>query len=173
MVRPERRESLAGASPVRVIAGEPGSRPQPAGVILLRQAGRQEPLQAGARKRAATLVNATASSHFQPKGAWEGRAAHVTAKATDSTPVPERVLDLSGVWAAARLHRDSRNRRDPTWQPTSGKDPAYKGQTEIAGSQEGVRGARSTAEGSQHNLPEGRSPASVTPDLRVSARAWL
>jgi len=28
-------------------------------------------------------VNAAASTDYQPKGVWEGRAAHVTAKATD------------------------------------------------------------------------------------------
>jgi hypothetical protein len=172
MVRPERREFLAGESPVQVIAGEPGSRPQPRRGDPPGQAGRQEPPWAGARKRAATLVNAIASSHLQPKGVWEGRAAHVTAKATDSMLDPERTLDFPGVWAAARFHRDSRNRRDPTWQPTSGKDRAYKGHPEIARSQEGVRGANSTVEGGD-NPSEGRRPASVTPELRVSARAWL
>jgi hypothetical protein len=29
-------------------------------------------------------VNAIASSDYQPKGVWEGRAAHGTAKATDN-----------------------------------------------------------------------------------------
>jgi hypothetical protein len=33
---------------------------------------------------------------------------------------------LRGREAAARLDRRARNRRDPTWQPTSGKDRAYK-----------------------------------------------
>ena len=33
---------------------------------------------------------------------------------------------LRGLEAAARLERGMRNRRDPTWQPTSGKDRAYK-----------------------------------------------
>ena len=31
-------------------------------------------------------VNATDSTDYQPKGVWEGRAAHGTAKATDSIP---------------------------------------------------------------------------------------
>jgi len=172
MLRPASCADLAGESPARVIAGEPGSRPHLAGETLVGRAGRQKPLLAGAKKRAATLVNATASSDYQPKGVQEGRAAHVTAKATDSMPVPERMLDFLGVRAAARFDRDSRNRRDPTRQPTSGKDLAYKGQTEIARSREGVRGASSTDEGG-HKSPEGRRPASVTPELRVSARAWL
>jgi hypothetical protein len=116
-------------------------------------------------------VNASASSHNQPKGVWEGRAAHFTAKAMHSVPVPERALGLPGVWAAARYEGAVRNRRDPTWQPTSGKDRAYKAGAEIARSREGVRGVRSTDEGGDNPL-EGRDPASVTLALGVSARAW-
>jgi hypothetical protein len=47
-------------------------------------------------------------------------------KATDSGLEPERLLDLSGVWASARLERRLRNGRDPTRQPASGEDRAYK-----------------------------------------------
>jgi hypothetical protein len=71
-------------------------------------------------------VNAIASSNSQPKGVWEGRAAHITAKATDS------ILDRSGCWtspgsqAVARRNRAMRNRRDPYLAALSGKDRAYK-----------------------------------------------
>ncbi len=42
-------------------------------------------LKEGAGKRAVTRVNTEqASSEYQPKGVWSGRADHVTAKATDS-----------------------------------------------------------------------------------------
>ena len=54
-----------------------------------------------------------------------------------------------------------------------GKDPAYKANVEMAGSREGVRGARSTADGGANKPPEGRGPALVVRDLEVSARAWL
>src|SRR5438477_9273931 len=54
MVRPERRELLAGASPVRVSARAPGSRPQPKGEIQPARAGRRKPVkEQGAKKRAA------------------------------------------------------------------------------------------------------------------------
>src|SRR6267154_2460275 len=54
MVRPERRELLAGASPVRVSARAPGSRPQPKGEIPPVRAGRRKPVkEQGAKKRAA------------------------------------------------------------------------------------------------------------------------
>ena len=56
MVRPERRVVLASESLVRVSAGAPGSRPQPAGEIPVARAGRQKPVkEQGARKRAATV----------------------------------------------------------------------------------------------------------------------
>src|SRR5580704_13632045 len=55
MVRPERRVVLAGASPVRVSAGAPGSRLQPSGEIRPRRAECQKPLKKrGANQRAAT-----------------------------------------------------------------------------------------------------------------------
>ena len=46
-------------------------------------------------------MNATASSYCQPKGVWEGRDAHITAKATDSSQELERLLDPSGVGVVA------------------------------------------------------------------------
>ena len=174
MVRPESYSGLAGASPARVIAGEPGSRPQRPGEILARRVGRQEPgIHPGEQGRGPQhQVNVAASSDYQPKGALEGRAAHVTAKATDSPLVPERVLDLHGVRTAARDHRPEWNRRDPTRCPSSGQTAAYKGQTEIAEGREGVRGAHSTDEGGMHKPLEGRGPASAVLELEVSARAW-
>jgi len=127
MVRPERRILLAGARPVRVSAGAPGSRPQPGEEIPWARAGRQKPVLSREQRSGPQLeVNAAASSDYQPKGDREGRAAHITAKATDSGLVPERPLDLSGVGAAARFDRRRRNRRGPPRPPTSDKDRAYK-----------------------------------------------
>src|SRR5579863_4119435 len=55
MVRPERRDFLAGARPIRVSAGAPGSRPQPEEEIPTARAGRRKPVkEQGASKRAAT-----------------------------------------------------------------------------------------------------------------------
>ena len=93
MVRPERRVLLAGEGPVRVSAEAPGSRPQP---------GEETP--------------------WVRAGVQEGRSAHSTAKATDSSLDSERMLNLSGVAVAARFDRRMWTRRDPTWQSASGKD---------------------------------------------------
>ena len=170
MVRPESCTFPAGESPVRVSAGAPGSRHQSSGEIP----GAErcvESLLGGSGEAGRNLMNAAASSHYQPKGVREGRAAHVTAKATHSAPGPERALGLPGVWAAARFEGAVRNRRDPTRRPTSGKDRAYKAGAEVARSREGVRGVRSTGEGGENPL-EGRDPASVPLAVGVSARAW-
>ena len=77
----------------------------------------------GAIQRAATKVNAIASSDYQPKGVWEGRAAHVTAKATDSTLEPERVLDLPGVAGGGTLGQNSAEQERPYLAASSGKRP--------------------------------------------------
>ena len=71
-------------------------------------------------------MNAIASSYFQPKGVWEGRAAHVTAKATDS------ILERNGYWtspgsqAAARRGQSSVEQERPYLAAKSGKDRADK-----------------------------------------------
>jgi len=179
MVRPEEVDMVsafrctgpAGASPVRVSAGAPGSRHQYTGEISYAKRCVESLEVGGSEGAGRNKVNASASSDYQPKGVREGRAAHFTAKATHSVSVPERTLGLPGVRAAARYEGMMRNRRDTTRQPTSGKDRAYKAGAEVARSREGVRGVRSTCEGGEKPL-EGRDPASVTFALGVSARAW-
>ena len=66
-----------------------------------------------AKQRAATKVNAAASSNYQPKGVPEGRAAHVTAKATDSILKPDRMLDLCGVWNGGTLGKNMAEQERP------------------------------------------------------------
>ena len=121
----------------------------------------ESPRQEGSNEAGRNQVNAEqASSDYQPKGDWESRAGHVAAKAKDSNQVPERLLDLPGVVAAARFDREARNTRDPSRQPTSGKDRAHKARAESERSRAGVRGVRSTSEGGDKPL-EGRGPALV------------
>ena len=162
--------SSTGASPVSVSAGAPSSRVQ---LRLERDVAERivESLIGGSNEAGRNTVNAEqASSDYQPKGVWEDRAGHVAAKATHSVLVPERTLGFPGVWAAACFEGEVRNTRDPSWQPTSGKDRAYKAGAESARSQAGVRGAHSTGEGGDKPR-EGRSPALVAPEAQVSARA--
>jgi hypothetical protein len=107
-------------------------------------------------------VNAAASSDYQPKGVWEGRAAHVTAKATDSTRSVR-----SGCWTSpgyGRWHASTRECGTGEALPGSlrrAKTARIRPEAEVARSREGVRGVRSTGEGGQDKPPEGRDPASV------------
>ena len=162
--------SPAGGSPARVSVGAPGSRVQSRFERIVAERTVKS-LERGGNEAGRNTVNAEqASSKYQPKGVWEGRAGHATAKAMHSVLVPERTLGFPGVWAAACFEGEVRNTRDPSWQPTSGKDRAYKAGAESERSQAGVRGARSTVEGGD-KPPEGRSPALVAPVKQVSARA--
>lgn len=109
MVRPEKRDDLIGGSSVRVSAGAPGSRLQTEGEIRPCETECRKPLKESlANQRAAThsKVKAVGSSYFQPKGAWEGRAAHITAN-----PGP-----LPGPQAVARWERESGTGETPTRQ---------------------------------------------------------
>lgn len=111
------------------------------------------------------VVNAEqASSDYQPKGVREGRAAHVTAKATDRVPDPERALALPGVLAAARDNSTTRNRGGPPRQPASGKAGRISAEREIVRCRKGVRGGHSTVEAGESRA-EGETPASVTPSI--------
>ena len=171
MVRRESCTDPAGESPVRVIAGEPGSRHQPVGEIRRAERCVESLAYGGSEAAGRNKVNASAPSDYQPKGVWERRAGHGAAKATHSVLVPERALGLPGVGAAARREGSVRNTRDPRRQPTSGKDHAHKAGAERAWSRKGVRGASNTCE-ARDNRVEGRGPALVALALGVSARAW-
>jgi len=77
-------------------------------------------------------VNATASSNYQPKGDSEGRAAHVTAKATDRVGNPSNAkrhtptLDLCGVWGVGTFRQGSVEQGRAVLVAESGKDVIYK-----------------------------------------------
>jgi len=127
MVRPERRDVLAGESPDRVSAGAPGSRLQAGGEIRPCEAECRKPLkERGASQRAATKVNVIASSYSQPKGVTEGGTAHFTVKATDSIPQPDGMLDLRGVWSGGTLGKNIAEQERPYPAVESDKDRGYK-----------------------------------------------
>jgi hypothetical protein len=98
MERPERRLVLAGESAVRVSAGAPGSRLRSQGEIRAARRSVKSPCNRGEQTHGPQqFVNAIASTNYQPKGVWESRAFHVTAKATDSILVRKECWILSGV----------------------------------------------------------------------------
>jgi hypothetical protein len=120
--------SPAGASPVPVSIGAPGSRPQVVEGDLQTRAGYQKPVRwreplSGERTRGPQReVKPAASTHSQPAG----RAAHVTAKATSQARAPKLACDCGGVRGAARVSGEAWNTRDPSAWPWSWQGDSYK-----------------------------------------------
>jgi len=113
--RPPRCVSTAGVSPVRVIAGEPGSGSTAPVERSNAEAGRRKrsggkPPRAEQERGPQHEVKPAASSDVQ-RGS---RAGHVAAKTTLNGPEPERSGSLTGVGGAARVQGDTRNTRDPS-----------------------------------------------------------
>ena len=107
--------SPAGASPVPVSVGAPGSRSPELREISDAEARRQEPVNSGRQGRGPQHhVKLAASTDPQPGS----RADHFTAKATTSTKRSEAVVeDSRGVWSAARVQGEARNTGDPSARP--------------------------------------------------------
>lgn len=113
----------AGASPVPVGAGAPGSRSQGAGEIPRPRAGCRKPTSCGEQARGPQHEVKPAASTEKQSG---GRAAHVTAKATRVALVPDRASRSGGVGGAARVQGDVRNSGGPSGWPRSGQGVSYK-----------------------------------------------
>jgi hypothetical protein len=125
--------SPAGASPVPVGVGAPGSRPRTSKGDLRLQAGCQEPARRWKpRNREQTRgpqreVKPAASTNLQPGG----RADHVAAKATWGARVPKLAAYSGGVRGAARVSGEERNTRDPSARPASWQGDSYKPKAKV------------------------------------------
>ena len=91
-----------------------------------------------------------------------GRVIHAETKATDCILKPEGMQDTYGVRRRARSQSLIRNKRDPSWRPTSGEGGSYKPM---------AKGNRAGRESEGFIVPlmpversdEGRDPALVMP----------
>ena len=127
MVRPERRVFLAGARPVRVSAGAPGSRPQPKAERPPARAGRPKPLQeTGARKRAAISSERCSHVIVSAERCLKGPSRSYHGEGNRQQPGPERLLDLSGVEGGGTFPEKSAEQERPYLAAWSGKDRGYK-----------------------------------------------
>lgn len=86
------------------------------------------------------------------------RAGHVTAKATSGAKITDGASGPAGVWGAARAHSWLGNRRDPSAQPASGKDRAYKPKVKSSGVQRESEGAVVLLRAVQENAAGGKGP---------------
>jgi len=142
MVRPERRGVLAGASPVRVSAGAPGSRLQPSGEIRPSRAECQKPLkERGANQRAATTGERCSLVKLSAERRLGGPSRSYHGEGNRQYPGPERILDLLGVSGGGTVGQRNAEQERPYLAAKSGKDRAYK-----AGRLKS-RGARRESEG--------------------------
>ncbi len=120
--------SGAGARPVPVSVGAPGSRLQVSEGDLRARAGRRKPVRrllprSGEQaRRPQHQVKLAASTEEQ----FGSRAAHVTAKATSVAPVPKGAAGPGGVRSAACVQGKARNTRGPSASPSSGQGGTYK-----------------------------------------------
>jgi hypothetical protein len=127
MVRPERRVVLAGASPVRVSAGAPGSRLQPGGEIRPSRAECPKPLkERGASRRAATISERNSLVRESAERCLGGPNRSFHGEGNRQHSGPERVLDLLGVAGGGTLGQSNAEQERPYLAAWSGKDRAYK-----------------------------------------------
>ena len=127
MVRPERRVVLAGASPVRVSAGAPGSRLQPGGEIRPSQAECRKPLkERGANRRAATISERNSLVKLSAERCLGGPSRSYHGEGNRQHPRPERVLDLRGVSGGGTSAKSNAEQERPYPAASSGEDRAYK-----------------------------------------------
>ncbi len=174
--------SSAGANPVPVSIGAPGSRPQVVEGDLQTRAGCQKPVRwreprNGERTRGPQLkVKPAASTQEQPGG----RADHVAAKATLGAREPKLASNSGGVWGAARVTGGVWNTRDPSARPWSWQGDSYKPMAKASTVQRESEGivVPHNPERSGGRTPrrttwrEGGVPGVIEPMEQVSAREW-
>ena len=152
--------SPAGASPVPVSAGAPGSRPQVWEGDLSARAGyrksvrRREP-DHGEQARGPQHEVKSAASTQEQSGS---RAAHVTAKATPHAQEPERACHPGGVWGAARVQGEVRNTRGPSARPASGQGASYKPEAKSTAAQRESEGIVVPGIAATNNAAGGKDP---------------
>ena len=92
---------------------------------------------------------------------WESRAEHVTAKATSTDERSDHqplAVDLPGVEGVARVQGSTRNRRDPSARPVSGRGDSYKPKAKASAAQRKSEGVVVPAMAVTNNAAGGKGP---------------
>ncbi len=158
MVRPVKLQSdlgvevPSGQAPVHPEAGSGAGQRCPVLSGASKASERRERIRSPQHK-----VKSAASIYSQPKGVWEGRAAHVTAKARDKRPGIGGTLDLPGVWDAGCGEGAMRDRRDPSAQPMRQRC-SYKPKAKSSIVQRESEGAVVLEMAVEHNTAGGKGP---------------
>jgi hypothetical protein len=158
---------LAGESPAAVSAGAPRSRSRARGEIPSSKRDVEGPSGAvrlpGGEQNCGPSIKRT----LQPRdiNTRKGGTAEPIMAWRRQQTAPARaggVQDVPGVWRRARGDSLARNRRDPTRQPTFGKDPSYKPKVKWTGAGRESEGPIVPLRSATKTPSEGRGPALVT-----------
>jgi len=146
----------AGASPARVSAGAPGSRPQAADREVRVQVGCRKPLRREQECGPQRKVNPAASSTSR----GGSRAAHFTAKAMTvrQETGEESRADPTGVWGTARIQGPVRNGRGPSAPPSSRPGNPYKPKVKSGAAQRESEGVIIPLMAVEQNAAGGKDP---------------
>ncbi len=158
---------LAGESPAAVSAGAPRSRSRVRGEILSSERDVKGPpgavwLPGGERDRGPSMKRTLQPREIDTRKG--GMAEPLISRRRQQT-ASERaggVQDIPGVERRARGDSPARNRRDPTRQPTFGKDPSYKPSVKWTGVGRESEGPIVPLRAATRTPSEERSPALVT-----------
>ena len=158
---------LAGASPAAVSVGAPRSRSRVRGEIPSSERDVKGPpvavwLPGGGQNRGPSMKRTLQPRDMDTRKG--GMAEPIIPRRRQQT-APGRagaVQDIPGVWRRARGDSPARNRRDPTRQPTFGKDPSYKPSVKWRGVGRESEGPIVPLRSATKTPSEGRSPALVT-----------
>ena len=118
------------------------------------EAWRQEPRKREQVRGPQHEVKPAASTGLQ----WEGRAAHVTAKATPAARESGWAEGFPGVLGAARGQGEERNTRDPSASRQSPQVAPYKPKVKGADAQRKSEGSTVPLMGVQQNALGGKGP---------------
>ena len=121
------------------------------------RAGRRKPPNRRERRRGLQHEVKPAASTDLQRGS---RAEHFTAKAMRRAQGTgrESAVGSSGVWGAARVEGDVRNRRDPSARPESGQSGPYKPKVKSAAAQRESEGIEVPKKAATNNAARGKGP---------------
>jgi len=158
---------LAGASPAAVSADAPRSRSRVQEEIPSSERDVKSPsgaiwLPGGERSRGPSMKRTLQPRDIDTRKG--GMAEPIMSRRRQQTAPCEvgAVQDVPGVWRRARGDSPTRNRRDPTRQPTSGRDRSYKPKVKGTGAGRESEGLIVPLKTATRTPSEGRGPTLIT-----------
>ena len=158
---------LAGGSPAAVSAGAPRSRSRVRGEILSSERDVESPygavqLPGGEQNRGPSMKRTLQPREIDTRKGGMAEPLISRRRQQTAPEIAGAVQDIPGVGRRARGDSPARNRRDPTRQPTFGKDPSYKPSAKWTGAGRESEGLIVPLRTATITPSEGRGPTLVT-----------